>query len=121
MFFTSSFRALEDTGGSRLGFGILILIWIWSLVFDTPMIRILALYLDFEGAKNIHVLYVLIWGFRGHWRFLTGVWHLDLELDMFRNFVWIFPEVLITLRSLKTQIQLVENQISLKLLKPIWS
>ena len=69
-------------GGSRRGFTILILIWIWSLVFDTPMIRILALYLDFEGAKNIHVLYVLIWEFGGCWRFLTGVWHLDLDLDM---------------------------------------
>ena len=56
MSFESSFGALEDTGGSRLGFGILILIWIWSLVFDIPMIQILALYLDFEGAKNIHVL-----------------------------------------------------------------
>ena len=37
-------------------FGILILIWIWLLIFDTPLIRILALYLDFEGAKNIHAL-----------------------------------------------------------------
>merc|ERR1712081_63795 len=66
MSFKSSFGALEDSGGSRLGFGILILIWIWSLVSDTPMIQILALYLDFEGAKNI--LYVLIWGF---WSSLT--------------------------------------------------
>ena len=56
MSFTSWFWALEDAGGSWLGFGILILIWIWSLVFDIPMFRILALYLDFEGAKNIHVL-----------------------------------------------------------------
>ena len=63
-------------------FGILILIWIWSLVFDIPMIRSLALYLDSKGAKNIHVLYVLIWGFGGCWRFLTGVWHPDIDLDM---------------------------------------
>ena len=55
---------------------------ILSLVFDIPMIRILALYLDFEGAKNIHVLQVLIWGFGGCWRFLTGVWHLDLDMEM---------------------------------------
>ena len=40
----------------RLGFGILILIWKWSLVFDTPMIQILALHLDLEGEKNINVL-----------------------------------------------------------------
>ena len=46
------------------------------------MIQILALYLDFEGAKHIHVLEVLIWGFGGHWRFLTGVWHPDIDLDM---------------------------------------
>ena len=30
-----------------LWFDILILIWIWSLIFDTPIIQILALYLDF--------------------------------------------------------------------------
>ena len=34
-------------------------------VFDTPLFEILALYLDFESAKNIHVLEVLIWGFGG--------------------------------------------------------
>ena len=63
------------------GFGILILIWIWSLVFGTLIYQILALYLDFEGAKNIHVLEVLIWGFGGRWRFLTGVWHPAIDLD----------------------------------------
>ena len=52
------------------------------MVFDTPGIQILALYLDLEGAKNIHALQVLIWEFGGHWRFQTGVWHLDLDLDM---------------------------------------
>ena len=46
------------------------------------MIQILAPYLDFEGAKSIHVLYVLITGFGGYRRFLSGVWHLDLYLDM---------------------------------------
>ena len=56
MFFKSSFEALEDAGISRLGFGILILIWIWPLVFDIPITQSLALYLDFEGANNIHVL-----------------------------------------------------------------
>ena len=78
----SSFGALEDAGSSRLVFVILTWIWIWSLVFDKPMIQILAIYLEFEGAKNIHVLQVLIWGFGGCWRFLTGVWHLDLDLDI---------------------------------------
>ena len=56
MSFKSSFGALEDAGGSWLGFGILIMIWIWSLVFCTPMIRNLGLYLDFLGTKSFHVL-----------------------------------------------------------------
>ena len=78
----SSFGALEDMGGSWLGFGILILILIWPLVFDIPMIQILALYLDFWGAKNIDVLQVPILGLWGCWRFLTGVCHFDLDMDM---------------------------------------
>ena len=80
--FKSSFGALEDAGGCWLGFGILILIWICSLVFDIPMIQILACYLYFEGAKNIHVLEVIIWGFGGWWRFLTELWHIDVNLDL---------------------------------------
>ena len=65
-----------------MGFSILILILIWALVLGTPLLKILAFYLVFEGEKNIHVLKVLIWGFGGGWRFLTGVWHLDLDLVM---------------------------------------
>ena len=56
----------------------MILDFIWLLVFDNSIFQILALYLDFEGAKNIYVLYVLIWGFGGCWKFLTGVWEVDL-------------------------------------------
>ena len=52
----SWYVALKGAEGSWLKFGILILIWIWSLVFSTHMFHILALYLDFEGAKNIHIL-----------------------------------------------------------------
>ena len=63
-------------------FVVLIFIWIFSLIFATPMFWTLALRLDFEGAKNIQVLQVLIWGIGRHCRFLTGVWHLDLDLDM---------------------------------------
>ena len=65
-----------------MGFDIRILIWIWPLVFYTSIFQILYQYLDFEGAKNIHVLEVLIWGFRGCWRLLIGVWHLDVDLDI---------------------------------------
>ena len=51
----------------------MILIWIWSLVFDTSMFQSLALYLEFEGAKNIHVLHVLL----GLLRTLeVPLWHL---------------------------------------------
>ena len=82
MSFKSSFGALEDAGGSWLGFGTLFLIWIWSLVFDISIFQILALYLDFEGAKSIKVIQVLIFGFGGHWRFMTGVWNPDIELDL---------------------------------------
>ena len=43
---------------------------VWHLDLDldmvtglwTPMIQILAPYFDFESARNIHVLHVLIWG-----------------------------------------------------------
>ena len=30
---------------------------------------------------QIHVLKVLIWCFGGPWRFLTGAWHPDIDLD----------------------------------------
>ena len=49
-------RPLKGFRGSWLGFCILILICIWSLVFDTPTFQILALYLAVERAKNIQVL-----------------------------------------------------------------
>ena len=39
--------------------------------------------------------------------------HLDLDWDKVRNLAWIFPEVLITLRSVNAKIEvLVEAQIS---------
>ena len=52
------------------------------MVPETTKIRILGLYLDFESAKNIHVLKVLIWVCGGWLMFLTGVWNLNLNLDM---------------------------------------
>ena len=76
MSFKSWFGALEDAGCFLLGLGIFILIEIWSLVFNKHMFQIWALYLDFEGSKNIHVLKALIWGFGGCWRFLTWIWLL---------------------------------------------
>ena len=72
-------RTLED---SDRRIGMIILIWIWSLVFGTPYFQILAINLDFYRAKNINVIWVLIWGFGACWRFLTGVWYLDLDSDM---------------------------------------
>ena len=61
MSFKSWFGVLIGDGGFWLGFGILILIWIWSLFFGTPIIWILALYLDFESAKYIHVFKSSFW------------------------------------------------------------
>ena len=80
MSFKSWFGALEDAEGSWLVFCILILSWIWSLIFDKPLLQILVLYLDFEGSKKFKEV---PWSFGGHWRFLTGGLHLDLDLDMF--------------------------------------
>ena len=82
MSFKSLLGALLGVGGSWLGFGTLILIQIWSLVFDAPTFKILAIYLDFEGARNLYFLLFLIWGFRGCMRFLTEIGQLDPYLDI---------------------------------------
>ena len=55
MSFKSSYWTLEDAGGSWRGFCTLILIWIWSLISVSSIFQILAPYLDFKDAKNIHV------------------------------------------------------------------
>ena len=39
-------------------------------------------FLEFKGAKNIYVLQVLTWDFGRSLRFMTGVVHNDLDLDM---------------------------------------
>ena len=56
------------------------------MFFDTQILKILALYLHFEGAKNIQGLYLLIWGFCGGWRVLAGVLHLGLDMVMVTGF-----------------------------------
>ena len=58
------------------------MIWIWFLNYDRILIQSLTFYMDFEAAKIIHVLEVLIWGFGRYWKFLTWVWHLDVDLDL---------------------------------------
>ena len=64
------------------------LTWDWHLdlyldiVTGPSLFQILALYIDFESANNIHVLKVLCLGFEGHWRFLTWVWQLHLDLNL---------------------------------------
>ena len=55
MYFKPSIERLEDAWGSSLEFGILILIWISPMIFDTVLFQILAIYFEFEGAKIIHV------------------------------------------------------------------
>ena len=89
MCFKSSVRALEDAAGFWLGFGTLNSILILLLVFDIPIIQILALYLDFEGAKNIHILYSLFrnledprWSWLG-FHILILIWSLVLDTLMF--------------------------------------
>ena len=80
-----------------LGFGISILIWIWSLVFAKSIIWILTLSWfwrckEYPSPLNPdlglwRMLEVPDWGFGGRWRFLAGVWHLDLDLDMITG-IW---------------------------------
>ena len=41
----------------------------------------LKFYIKLKGAKNLHVLEVLDWGFGGLWRFLTGVFIPDHDGD----------------------------------------
>ena len=53
-----------------------------ALVLEISIFQMLVVYTDFESAKNIHVLQLLIWGFGGRLIFLTGVWNLNLDLDM---------------------------------------
>ena len=54
--------------------GILISVWIWSLVFDTPIILILALYLDFD-LGFWRTLEVPDWDFHPDidWDMVTGI------------------------------------------------
>ena len=47
------FRTFEDAEGSWLGFGILIFILMWPLVFETPIFWVLALYLDKEHPCSL--------------------------------------------------------------------
>ena len=72
---------------------VLIRIWICPLVFDTPMYSFFTLDIKFESTKNIHVLEVLIWSFGGCCRFLTGVLHLDLDLNMVTG-LWLYVLIL---------------------------
>ena len=58
------------------------------MVFGTSVIKIFALFLDFECATNIHVPKLLICGFGGCWMFLTEVWHPDIDLDMVTRFLY---------------------------------
>ena len=81
MSINSLFQSLEDARDFWLWVGILILIWIWSMVFDTPIFQILASY-HFEGEKNIHVFEILGWAFGVCWRFLNEVWYINLDLNM---------------------------------------
>ena len=53
------------------------------------MFQIFTLYLNFEGAKNIHVLQVFILGSEGHWRFLTVVRQLYPNLDTITGFLYV--------------------------------
>ena len=82
MSFKSSSWAFEDAGGSWLGFGILIMIWIWSLVLHKPVIQILYL-LSWLWQCREHPCPSPNLGLGGCWRFLNQVLLLHNYLDIF--------------------------------------
>ena len=72
MSFKSWLGALEDAGGFWMFFFVILDLDldIGTCLWYSPVSHF-VLYLDFEGAKNINVLEVLILGFGGCWRFLN--------------------------------------------------
>ena len=48
---------------------------------QTTYIPKFSYYIEKKGAKNPHVLKVLVWGFGALWRFLTGVLVPDHDED----------------------------------------
>ena len=72
MSFKSSFGALEDAGTSWLGFCIWILIWIWSVIFGTPM-------------SNWFKLNSFIFFSLGHKRICFLI---DLDSDILKQICW---------------------------------
>ena len=75
------------------------------------MFQILALFI-FQWQKS---MFFPDLGSGGHWRFLTGFWHLDLDLDIVRNLALTFPEVIISIRLVTVGLSSVEAQISYRL------
>ena len=72
------FWVLEDVRGSWLG--ILIFVWIWSIVFYTNVCWLFALYIDFRGARNIYV--ILSPNLGGLIILEVCDWGLELDLDL---------------------------------------
>ena len=75
-------RMLEVPGW---GVGILILIWICSMVFYTLMIRTLAPYLGMKVQKKFMSFkssFGVLEDAGGSWQ---GFWHLDFDLDMVKG------------------------------------
>ena len=64
------------------------------MVCSTQIFQNLALYLDFEEAKTIYVLKVLIRGYGGSWRLLPVNWYLNFDLysvtGVWYIYVWNF-------------------------------
>ena len=72
-----------------LGFGIFILIWIWSPVIDTIFPQCVSLSWFWMYKEHLCPFSPNL-GFRGCWRFLTVVWHLDLDSDIVTG-LWYSP------------------------------
>ena len=66
-----------------MGFCILIMTFVCSLVFDIHILKILAVYIDYEGTKNFQILSELIQGLEdtgdSWFNMVTGLWWANYQ------------------------------------------
>ena len=74
---------MEDTGGSWMGFEILIQALICSFTWEESVQNFSFLYWVLK-CKELSCHYCLDWEYGGHWRFLIGIWTLNQGINMSR-------------------------------------
>ena len=99
--FKSLFEALDDPGGPWMDFGVLIMIWIWAMVFDTPIFNFLLsmLILNVQRTSCPFISYF------GFWRMLEvpdlGSWFL-YEYGQW-SFIQMYSDFLLSILILEVQ------------------